>query len=464
MSDGEDAVVTSPHSAPEETNDAARITRNAVRCKRCGTVLESRHDHDFRRCGCGTMVDGGLSYLRRGWQGGNAEDAFEELSEPVSVRSFGKPSLGEPSMAREAATTTASPGSDVGERGLVSSAESKAPAADVATSAPASAPSGSTSLPSLQEVIAASVDRGTSPEPDRARAAELADLREHDNAQRDKGHLAACPQCEKSHADDALIVAALRAYAVDRGHPSPSTTLPEHVVYALRSALDDLTANGQFCFCVPAIPEDIGAAPMCSACMIRSLLCDAGIEPPKRVHRCMRCNQEFECPHGEGCVADYKVLPRVLVNGEWVDHCPMPTPTPSGQPSFPSLDAQEREKIAAALHKHSLTLGYNSAYCPGCGWTYVNVGQPGLVRNMAAEHLTEQVVEALRGLGDSRVAPTTLSDKDRALAWVRDGCPQFPSFGMAGGTKMEADAQDAWVAKYGRRPLDVIRAALPKEG
>jgi hypothetical protein len=54
------------------------ITRNAARCRKCDTVIESRSVHDFVSCKCGAIfVDGGLDYLR---VGGNPED-FESLSE-----------------------------------------------------------------------------------------------------------------------------------------------------------------------------------------------------------------------------------------------------------------------------------------------------------------------------------------------------------------------------------------------
>ena len=54
------------------------ITRNAARCRKCDTVVESRSVHDFVSCKCGAIfVDGGLAYLRAG---GNPED-FESLAE-----------------------------------------------------------------------------------------------------------------------------------------------------------------------------------------------------------------------------------------------------------------------------------------------------------------------------------------------------------------------------------------------
>lgn len=54
------------------------ITRNAARCRKCDTVVESTYRHDFVSCKCGAIfVDGGREYLRAG---GNPED-FESLAE-----------------------------------------------------------------------------------------------------------------------------------------------------------------------------------------------------------------------------------------------------------------------------------------------------------------------------------------------------------------------------------------------
>ena len=56
---------------------ADRIVRNAARCRKCGTTVESRHRHDFVVCNCGAIfVDGGTEYLRAG---GDAAD-FESLA------------------------------------------------------------------------------------------------------------------------------------------------------------------------------------------------------------------------------------------------------------------------------------------------------------------------------------------------------------------------------------------------
>ena len=55
-----------------------KIVRNAARCRRCDTIVESRHVHDFAMCKCGAIfVDGGTCYARAG---GNPED-FESLLE-----------------------------------------------------------------------------------------------------------------------------------------------------------------------------------------------------------------------------------------------------------------------------------------------------------------------------------------------------------------------------------------------
>lgn len=62
----------------DEKEHPATITRNAVRCKRCGDIIESRTTGDLVKCSCGACaVDGGLEYLRRL---GNPDDC-EELRE-----------------------------------------------------------------------------------------------------------------------------------------------------------------------------------------------------------------------------------------------------------------------------------------------------------------------------------------------------------------------------------------------
>lgn len=59
-----------------------KIIRNAIRCKKCGVIVESTSRHDMVWCPCGTCaVDGGHAYLRRAYRTDNPEEAFEELSE-----------------------------------------------------------------------------------------------------------------------------------------------------------------------------------------------------------------------------------------------------------------------------------------------------------------------------------------------------------------------------------------------
>lgn len=59
-----------------------KIKRNRIQCKHCEDIVESKHQHDFKRCRCGAVaVDGGLDYLRRSFPGGEIEDHIYELFE-----------------------------------------------------------------------------------------------------------------------------------------------------------------------------------------------------------------------------------------------------------------------------------------------------------------------------------------------------------------------------------------------
>jgi hypothetical protein len=42
-----------------------KILRNAVYCRGCHKVIESRSRHNYVECDCGNAVDGGLDYARR---------------------------------------------------------------------------------------------------------------------------------------------------------------------------------------------------------------------------------------------------------------------------------------------------------------------------------------------------------------------------------------------------------------
>lgn len=69
-------------SRVREEMGMARIIRNAIRCRKCGDIIESKTVHDFKFCSCGACaVDGGHDYLRRC---GNLED-WEELSKAEKV-------------------------------------------------------------------------------------------------------------------------------------------------------------------------------------------------------------------------------------------------------------------------------------------------------------------------------------------------------------------------------------------
>ena len=60
------------------------LTRNAIKCLVCNTVLESKHQHNFRSCGCPnqSFVDGGLMYIR---VGAKDLDLVESLCEYVEM-------------------------------------------------------------------------------------------------------------------------------------------------------------------------------------------------------------------------------------------------------------------------------------------------------------------------------------------------------------------------------------------
>ena len=52
----------------EDAETIQVLTRNAIKCLQCNTVLESKHKHDYQACSCSNraFVDGGLSYIRLG--------------------------------------------------------------------------------------------------------------------------------------------------------------------------------------------------------------------------------------------------------------------------------------------------------------------------------------------------------------------------------------------------------------
>ena len=61
------------------------LKRNAIRCKLCGDVIESKSIHDWVECSCKScFVDGGCSYARIG---GNLDD-IEMLQEYEDVPGY----------------------------------------------------------------------------------------------------------------------------------------------------------------------------------------------------------------------------------------------------------------------------------------------------------------------------------------------------------------------------------------
>lgn len=62
-----------------------KLVRNAIRCKKCGDVIESKSVHDFQMCLCESCyVDGGLEYCRIG---GNQDD-IELLTEFTDISGY----------------------------------------------------------------------------------------------------------------------------------------------------------------------------------------------------------------------------------------------------------------------------------------------------------------------------------------------------------------------------------------
>ncbi len=63
-----------------ENKEIKIIKLNKIKCKKCGSILESKDINDFKRCSCGAVaIDGGYEYLKRI---GNISD-YEELSKYV---------------------------------------------------------------------------------------------------------------------------------------------------------------------------------------------------------------------------------------------------------------------------------------------------------------------------------------------------------------------------------------------
>ena len=60
-----------------------KIIKNAIQCKLCGEVIESKQVHDFVQCKCGACaVDGGHDYLRRCFRD---KDCYIDLSKSIEI-------------------------------------------------------------------------------------------------------------------------------------------------------------------------------------------------------------------------------------------------------------------------------------------------------------------------------------------------------------------------------------------
>jgi hypothetical protein len=76
--DPQEKVRTVERLAWQAKHPQRPLRRNAIRCRHCGDIIESRYGHDFKFCSCGRVaVDGGLAYAR--WLGDISD--FHELAE-----------------------------------------------------------------------------------------------------------------------------------------------------------------------------------------------------------------------------------------------------------------------------------------------------------------------------------------------------------------------------------------------
>lgn len=51
-----------------------------IKCKKCGSILESKSKNDFKQCNCGSIfIDGGNEYCRLGYPHGKFENWIEYI-------------------------------------------------------------------------------------------------------------------------------------------------------------------------------------------------------------------------------------------------------------------------------------------------------------------------------------------------------------------------------------------------
>ena len=59
-----------------------KIIKNAIRCKLCGDMIESKDCHDYVECKCGVCaVDGVHDYLKRNFKGPDCYVEFSAVKE-----------------------------------------------------------------------------------------------------------------------------------------------------------------------------------------------------------------------------------------------------------------------------------------------------------------------------------------------------------------------------------------------
>jgi hypothetical protein len=58
-----------------------------IKCKKCGSIIQSMSRHDFKQCSCGKIfIDGGSDYCRIGFPGGQEmTDWIQFIDKPLST-------------------------------------------------------------------------------------------------------------------------------------------------------------------------------------------------------------------------------------------------------------------------------------------------------------------------------------------------------------------------------------------
>lgn len=96
-----------------------QIVSNKIRCLWCGDILESFSVHDFKSCRCGKcFTDGGLEYVRRGFDGDKPEDVYEDLSvyyDPETKRSLTAKEANAKNISQADNDESTSPAADIPE-------------------------------------------------------------------------------------------------------------------------------------------------------------------------------------------------------------------------------------------------------------------------------------------------------------------------------------------------------------